>query len=546
MGAVWFLRFPGSRPVERPPLDLPAPTYCNKRSLVLQFYSVGSDRYCQWSLPGAEMYPLPLPVALAFVLFSLLSPVLTLSTRASPRGRGGSSSSSSSQFGFHFCGTNAYWLPFLNSDDDIRNTLANMSKSGISVVRTWAFNDVPTIPDSGSWLHLIKDGNTTFNTGPNGIQRLDKVIELAKEYNIYVYFSLTNNWFPIVNAANDSSALPRNYLSNYYGGMDVYVQEFGAKKTHDEFYTNKNIRKAFYKYVRFIVSRYANEPGIIAWELANDAECASTLPSSDQCNTNTLTRWHAETAKFIRSIDCNHLIASGVSGSLCPNCPKLFPPPPPPKYSPTPGSPRKRTANGFIPPGKSKTKRQGGGGDLSVYNGAFGVDSQDILNAPDIDFGTFQLFPDLVNYGAQGTASDVQPPSRQFDLPFHSIGKPVVLSAFGIITQDNLQYFVPVSETSPVVKSPPNPKGRKRQNSDSETFGTGVNQDQINTAYSTWLQVTVPRVVAWTSQNLVPGEGTPVPIRNPGGYPNMSPNDGCGIAGHDEANVPQILQQSSQ
>ena len=110
-----------------------------------------------------------------------------------------------------------------------------MSKSGISVVRTWAFNgannclvaplrflpfdkiDVPTIPDSGSWLHLIKDGNTTFNTGPNGIQRLDKVIELAKEYNIYVYFSLTNNWFPIVNAANDSSALPRNYLSNYYG-----------------------------------------------------------------------------------------------------------------------------------------------------------------------------------------------------------------------------------------------------------------------------------------------------------------------------------------
>jgi mannan endo-1,4-beta-mannosidase len=62
----------------------------------------------------------------------------------------------------------------------------------------------------------------------------------------------------------------------------------------------------------------------------------------------------------------------------------------------------------------AKTKRQGGGGDLSVYNGAFGVDSQDILNAPDIDFGTFQLFPDLVNYGAQGTASDVQPPSRQF------------------------------------------------------------------------------------------------------------------------------------
>ena len=93
--------------------------------------------------------------------------------------------------------------------------------------------------------------------------------------------------------------------------MDAYVQEFGVTKTHDEFYTNMKIRKEFNKYLRFIVSRYTNEPGIIAWELANDARCDSTLPSSDHCNTNTVTRWHAETAKFIRSIDPNHLIASG-------------------------------------------------------------------------------------------------------------------------------------------------------------------------------------------------------------------------------------------
>jgi len=125
----------------------------------------------------------------------------------------------------------------LNTDDDIRKPLANMSNSGVSVVRTWAFNganncpvvlqvlrflpfgqiDVCTVPDSGGWLQLIKDGNTTVNTGPNGIQRLDKVIKFAKEYNIYVQFSLTNNWFPTVNAHPDSCPLPRNYLSNDYG-----------------------------------------------------------------------------------------------------------------------------------------------------------------------------------------------------------------------------------------------------------------------------------------------------------------------------------------
>jgi mannan endo-1,4-beta-mannosidase len=77
--------------------------------------------------------------------------------------------------------------------------------------------DVTKVPDAGSWLQLIQNGNTTFNLGSYGIQRLDKVIKFAKEYNIFVYFSLTNNWFPTVNAPPDSCPLPRNYLSNSYG-----------------------------------------------------------------------------------------------------------------------------------------------------------------------------------------------------------------------------------------------------------------------------------------------------------------------------------------
>lgn len=98
--------------------------------------------------------------------------------------------------------------------------------------------------------------------------------------------------------------------------MDLYVQEFGVAKTHDEFYTNMVIREKFYEYVQFVVSRYVNEPGIIAWEIANDARCNSTLPSSDLCNTNTVTLWHADTAKFIRSIDPNHLITPGCASIL--------------------------------------------------------------------------------------------------------------------------------------------------------------------------------------------------------------------------------------
>src|SRR5579863_7949722 len=94
--------------------------------------------------------------------------------------------------------------------------------------------DVTTIPDKGSWLTLIKDGTIQFNTGANGIQRLDKVVELAKKYNIYVYFTLTNNWNPSpsdpspsngpVPRNNAPAPLPRNFLSNDYGQHPTLVE----------------------------------------------------------------------------------------------------------------------------------------------------------------------------------------------------------------------------------------------------------------------------------------------------------------------------------
>ncbi|KAI6039067.1 glycoside hydrolase superfamily [Pisolithus marmoratus] len=155
---------------------------------------------------------------------------------------------------FRYVGTNAYWLPVLNTDQDVWNTLGNISAIGAKVVRVWAFNDVATVPSNGTWFQLIQDGKVSINDGPNGLQGLDTVIQMAEQHGLYVLLSLTNNWYPA--ASNDTgsslqtrggtteTALPRNYLSNDYGGMDLYVRQFGCQH-HDEFYTNENILKAF-------------------------------------------------------------------------------------------------------------------------------------------------------------------------------------------------------------------------------------------------------------------------------------------------------------
>ena len=47
--------------------------------------------------------------------------------------------------------------------------------------------------------------------------------------------------------------------------MDLYVRNLGDVHKHDQFYVNQTIIDAFKNYTTQIVSRYANEPQIIAW-----------------------------------------------------------------------------------------------------------------------------------------------------------------------------------------------------------------------------------------------------------------------------------------
>jgi mannan endo-1,4-beta-mannosidase len=45
------------------------------------------------------------------------------------------------------------------------------------------------------------------------------------------------------------------------------------------------------------------------------------------------------------------------------------------------------------------TRRQGDVGIGSAFDGSQGVDCEDIINIPQIGFGSFQLFPDQNSYG---------------------------------------------------------------------------------------------------------------------------------------------------
>jgi mannan endo-1,4-beta-mannosidase len=108
------------------------------------------------------------------------------------------------------------------------------------------------------------------------------------------------------------------YFLNIYptGGMDAYVREFGCFGEHSEFYTNRTIVEKFKWYTTQIVKRYKDSKALFAWEIANDARCASSLPASKDCGTFTVTDWVDELAQHVKSVDKNHLVTAGYDWAI--------------------------------------------------------------------------------------------------------------------------------------------------------------------------------------------------------------------------------------
>src|SRR5947207_224060 len=85
-------------------------------------------------------------------------------------------------------GGNCYYAT-LRSDKMAEAAVLLTAELGFNVLRTWAFLDVPG-PTDGPWFQC---GPGQFNDGPNGLQLLDRTIELAARHNIRLILPLVNH-----------------------------------------------------------------------------------------------------------------------------------------------------------------------------------------------------------------------------------------------------------------------------------------------------------------------------------------------------------------
>ncbi|CAL1695444.1 unnamed protein product [Somion occarium] len=304
---------------------------------------------------------------------------------------------------FAFVGANSYWLPLLNSKADVEKTFKSMQQAGVKVLRTWGFNAINGSELAGAlqsgltYYQVWNSSEWILNDGPQGLQRLDHVIETAGKHDIKVILAFTNNWVG-------------------YGGAELYINWIaGAGKTHDIFFTDPRIIAPYQKYVRTIVNRYKNSPNIFAWELANEARClGDILPAGPNCvaGTNVLPKWYRQQSDFVRSLDPHHLITTGGEGHFFWKKPVEF------------------WFNGTL---------------VSDYNfnGQAGEDFDRDLLLPNIDFGTYHMYP-------QTWYPQLDTPGSNFSVEEWGLGwinahvrsansanKPLLLEEFGLSGLDN-------------------------------------------------------------------------------------------------------------
>ncbi|KAF8320827.1 endo-beta-mannanase [Clavulina sp. PMI_390] len=258
--------------------------------------------------------------------------------------------------------------------NDITQAFSDIAAAGYTTVRTWGFNDVTSADETGTYYQVWANGVGTLNTGSNGLQVFDTVISTAKSFGIRLIVTLTNNW-------------------SDYGGMDLYTSQIvGSGQYHDVFYTNANVQAAYKKYVNGFVSRYVSEPGIMAWELANEPRCAgSSTSASSTCNSTTIYNWAATMSAYIKSIDSNHLVAIGDEG--------------------------------FINNSSSP---------IYVYNGnSIGIGFVKNLGISTLDFGTFHLYPE--SWGESDSTSFGNQWITDHATAMKNANKPVILEEFGVL-----------------------------------------------------------------------------------------------------------------
>lgn len=221
---------------------------------------------------------------------------------------------------YRFVGANAWYLAWLGAEADfgdrarLGRELDALAGDGVTNIRLAASAELSPLKNSvrPAFRDRGSDYNETLLTG------LDRALAEMGRRSMKAVLYLTNFW--------EWSGGMMTYLSWVNGGR--YLDMNDPAHPWPEFpdfvagyYGDIEAVGLYHDYVRAVVSRtntvtgvrYADDPAIMAWQLANEprpagseARAAANLPAFNG--------WIADTARLIKSMDPHHLVSTGSEG----------------------------------------------------------------------------------------------------------------------------------------------------------------------------------------------------------------------------------------
>ncbi len=222
---------------------------------------------------------------------------------------------------YRVVGTNMWYASYLGADasygnrDRLRRELDRLTALGIDNVRLLGSSELSPLKNSVTPTFRTRDSsyNQTLLEG------LDFTLAEMARRNMRAVIYLTNFW--------EWSGGMMTYLYWTNGGHFINMNDPAHPWPEfpdmvSGFYSSASAVGMYHDYVRAVVSRrnsitgvrYADDPTIMSWQLANeprpaggDAAAARAMPA--------YLAWINATARLIKSLDPNHLVSTGSEGT---------------------------------------------------------------------------------------------------------------------------------------------------------------------------------------------------------------------------------------
>ncbi len=203
---------------------------------------------------------------------------------------------------FRGIGENVAWEArnWENSKWTYNYLLPTLSKNGANFFRTWmcAWNlplEWQQIRDSQRYQSTAE----YFN--PDGIKRMDQLVEMIDSLNLYLM--LTLDWHGALIADNEWKTSTYNKANG------------GPAATPSEFFTSETAQAKYKNKLRYIIARWGYSTHIAALEFFNEIDNAAfNSHDSILIPHSAIAQWHDEMAMFLKNTDpYNHLVTTSIS-----------------------------------------------------------------------------------------------------------------------------------------------------------------------------------------------------------------------------------------